>query len=220
METPKFEIKNIKHEFSEPERNQIGGDLARTIAALRGIQNDFDNVKAGFKAKITASEAQIDNLSTSLMNGFEMRNTRCRVEFRAQDREKDFFLEDAKEGDAPALTEAMTPADFQADLLQAESKFDSRDEIALFQRTEQDNGSLVVGRFAGKWFSALRVKIGTLKLDERLDSEQKCFKLRQDAVRVAIKRVKDWAKENLKEHAKGFEASFDGVIEAHKERAE
>lgn len=220
--TPKIELKNLKHQFTQDERNQLGGDLARAIAGLRGIEGDFDNVKAGFKAKITAAESQIDNLSTSLMNGFEMRNKRCVVIFRPKDREKDFFLEElfGKNGNAPVATEPMTPQDFQAELIEAESKFDNREEIELFKPAEGDTGTLIVGRLAGKWFSALRVKIGKMELNERLDAEQKCFKERSAAVAMAVKRFNAWAKENLKELAAGFAEAANAVVEAHKERAE
>ncbi len=221
---PTIETKQIKHTFTEPERNTIGGDLARSIAGLRGVEAEFDQVKASYKAKTTEAEAKIDNLSTSLMNGFEMRMAKCVVVFRPKDRKKDFFLETEwlqRNGDTPIiLTEDMTAKDFEQELIQAEAKFDSRDEITLFQPTEKDTGILVVGRLAGKWFAALRVKIGNLELSERLDSEQKCFKQRPDAVKHAIGRVAKWAKDNLKEHAKGFEDSFHAVTEAHKERAE
>lgn len=228
---PKIETKSVKHVFTPDERNEIGSNLARSIAMARGIEAEFDQVKASYKAKTTEAEARIDSLSTSIMNGFEMRNERCAVACRPADRKKDYWLEttihhangmDPKDKNypPPILTEEMTKDDFQADLLQAESKFDLREEIELFKPTESDRGTLVVGRFAGKWFSALRVNIGKLSLAERLDSEQKSFKYRPDAVSCAVKRASDWAKENLKEHAKGFSQSFQSVIEAHKERIE
>ncbi len=219
-EPQKLEMKNVKHTFSTEERNTIGDNLARTIGGKRGIEAEFDQVKSSFKAKITESEARIDRLSTDLVNGFEMRDKRCRVVFRPKDRQKDYYLEESKNGDAPILTEDMTKDDFQADLLQAESKFDFREEIQLFQPQDNDAGILVVGKLAGVWFSALRVRIGKLELTERLDSEQPASKKRPDAVGRAVKRFKEWSKANLKDLAEGFQASADGVIEAHKERAE
>jgi hypothetical protein len=218
-----FAVRNLKHKFTDAERIEIGSNLGRSVGALRGILGDFDKVKADFKAKITAEESNIDSLSTSLMNGFEMRNLRCEVVFRPADKKKDFYRvteTDDRLFELPDLTDTMTTDDFQAELLQAESMFDHRDEINLFKPTGTDRGLLIVGRFGGKWFSALRVKIGKLELNERLDSEQRAFKTRLDAVRQAVSRVKVWAKENMKDLAKGFEASFDGVVEAHKERVE
>lgn len=225
--TPKIEVKNIKHIYTDAELIALGGDLARKFSELRGIESEFDQVKASYKAKTTECEARIDALSTSRTNGFDMRNERCAVIYNPADREKYYVLESeltAHEGDykkcVVQLTERMTPDDFQADLIQAESKFDSREEIQLFQPTETDRGVLVVGRFAGKWFSALRVKIGKLELNERLDSEQRSVKFRHMCVALGVRRVKEWAKEHLKEHAKGFEDQFASVVEAHKEREE
>ena len=220
----------MKHTFTTDERGTIGSDLARAIAGLRGVEAEFDQVKTSFKARTTESETRIDRLSTDLMNGFEMRNEKCVVIFRPKDRKKDYYIEtefasamangNGKAFPVPVLVEDMTRDDFQAELIQAESMFDNREEIALFQPTELDSGVLVVGRFGQKWFSALRVKIGKLALEERLDSEQRSFKHRPDAVAHAVKRVNEWAKANLKELAKGFQDQFSKVAEAHKERAE
>lgn len=222
---PKTEIKNLKHTFSESERNQIGGDLARAISTLRGINAEFDSAKSGFKSRITASEAQIDSLSTALVNGFDMRNKNCVVVFRPKEKEKDYVLEDewnrAQESVTPfevALTEPMRPEDYHYELIQAESAFDCREEIEIFKPADDDNGVLVVGKFGGKWYGALRVKIGKLEIAERLDSEQKCFKKRSDAVSVTVKRFQQWSKENLKDLASGFQSAAADVIEAHKER--
>ena len=232
-ESQKIEIKSVKHTFTPEERNNLGGDLARSIAGLRGIESEFDQVKASYKAKTAEQEARIDNFSTCLMNGFEMRLSKCVVVYNPKARQKHYFLETdwnafeeaRKNGKAngelaPVLTEEMTRDDFQSELIQAESKFDNREEIQLFQPTESDSGVLIVGRFASKWFSALRVRIGKLTMEERLDSEQRSFKHRPDAIAHAVKRVKEWSKEHLKEHAKGFEDSFKAVVEAHKERSE
>lgn len=218
------ETRSLKHTFTESERNQLGGDLARAVSSLRGHEADFDSVKASFKAKITEAEAKIDGLSTDLMNGFVMRDEKCVVVFRVPDRKKDFYLQaDFEANGAKAviqLTEDMTASDYALELIQAESKFDAREEIQLFQPAEGDQGLLVVGRLAGKWFSALRVKIGKCELKERLDSEQKCVKERPAAVKIAVERFRKWAKDNLKDLAKGFESAADAVLEAHKERTE
>jgi hypothetical protein len=224
MDTPKVEVKNIKHVFSDPERNQFGGDLARAVAEARSVEVEFDQVKASYKARTTEAEAKIDRLSTNLMNGFEMRNEKCVVIYRPREGKKDFHLEsDFNENNGSSvvvLTEDMTQADYELELFQAEARFDMRDEITLFQPTENDRGLLVVGRFGAKWFSALRIKIGTLELAERLDSEQQAYKKRKDAVQHGVKRAKDWAKKHLKDHAKGFEESFQAAADAHKEREE
>lgn len=224
----KSETKNIRHDFTGEEKQQLGGDLARSFGALRGIESEFDGIKASYKSKTAEAEAKIDRLSTDITNGFVMRDTPCFVVYRPADKEKDYYLSEldcVKDANniswvAPALTERMTADDFQQELIEAESKFDAREEIELFKPVDGDRGILVVGRLASKWFSALRVKIGKLELNERLDAEQPCCKARPDAVAKAVKRVNEWSKANLKDLAAGFQESFNAVAAAHSERAE
>lgn len=220
----KIEIKNVKHTFTPEERQAQGQDLARSVGDLRGIHAEFDQVKANYKAKITEKEAKIDSISTSLVGGFEMRNKRCLVAFRPDKREKDFFLVDDNnkliEPAVAVLTEPMTREDFQQELIDAESLFEKRKEIDLFIPTDTDRGVMVLGRFQNKWYSALRIQVGKHKIEERLDSEQKAFKVRGDAVHRAGKRAMEWLKDNLKDNAKGFEEPIAKVIAAQIELAE
>lgn len=232
MNPPKIETKSVKHVFTPPERESIGSQLAGTVGSLRGINAEFDQIKASFKARLAEAEARIDFLSTSLVNGFDMRNERCIVLYRPADRKKDYYLESTaaelakafENGTLPqvdattVLTEDMTREDFQSELIQAESKFDAQETIDLFQPTETDFGRLVVGKFAGKWFAALRIKIGRMELTERMDSEQRSFKTRASAVQDYVLRAQVWLKENLREHAKGFEAALASVVEANREK--
>lgn len=219
--TPKIEVKPIRHAFTSEERNQLGSDLARQIGTLRGVDAEFDQVKASYKAKQTEAEAKIDSLSTALMNGFEIRPTRVRVEYRPKERRKAYFLEEAPADSEPVLVEDMTNDDFQADLLQAESKFEHREEIELFNRTASDRGVMVVGKFANSWYAALRVNIGQRRLEERLDSEQPSSKKRFDMITRAAGRFNEWLVDNLgKEAAKGFADAVVEAIQPHRERVE
>lgn len=216
----RYENRHVKHVFSVEERNVIGGELARAIAHARGMEAEFDQIKASYKAKAAAASASVEGLSTAIMNGFEMRNKRCRVVFRPKDKKKDFYPEDSKPGDLPVLTEDMTQDDFQTELIQAESKFDTKDNIVLFEAGE-DKGSLVVGRLNDKWYSALRIRIGKNQLTQRLDSEQKSYKIRFDAISVAAKAAMNWLKETLgTDNAKGFAEKISAAIQPHAERAE
>lgn len=220
----KTEVKNIKHVFTDAEANEIGASLARAIGTLRGIETEFDQVKASYKAKTAEAESKIDALSTSRVNGFEFRNEKCVVVFRPKQREKDFYLEaefTEKDGKAPIiLTEQMTHEDYALELFQAESVFDLRAELEIFKPIGDDNGKLIVGKFGKLWYQALRVKIGKLELNERLDSEQKGFKERADAVESAAKRFTDWSTKNFKDQAKGFQDGLKALIDANKELAE
>ena len=152
----KTEIKNVRHNYTHEELEQLGGDLARAFSALRGVETEFDQVKASYKSKTAEAEAKIDRLSTNRMNGFEMREWPCFVVFRPKDKEKDYYTTEAaankpSKETPPALTEKMTNDDFQQELVQAESKFDTREEIQLFKPAEGDRGLLVVGRL-GAYF--------------------------------------------------------------------
>lgn len=220
----KTEVKNIKHAYTDTELNELGASLARAIGTLRGIENEFDQVKSSYKAKTSEAEAKIDSLSTSRVNGFEMRNEKCVVVFRPKQREKDFYLEtefNDKDGKATVLlTESMNQEDYALELFQAESVFDLRTELELFKPVDDDRGILIVGKFGKLWYQALRVKIGKLELTERLDSEQKGFKERADAVSSAAKRMKEWLTKNLKDRSRGFEDGINAVVDANKDLAE
>lgn len=223
----KIEVRSLRHNFTPQEKADIGASLAREIGTHRSVEADFDQVKADYKAKLAKIDAQINDLSTNLMNGFDIRPERCIVIFRPQDKKKDYYLESVVTeegklliGEKPLATEDMTPQDFQAELIEAESKFEHREEIALFPPAEGDFGTLIVGKFGGKWFSALRIVIGKQKLEERLDSEQKSYKKRSDAVQRGGKRALDWLEETLKDHAKGFMDPIGNAIAAHLERVE
>lgn len=221
----KIELKQCKHEFSAEEQNQIGGDLARAFAGLRGVENEFDQVKASYKARQTEAEARIDNLSTARMNGFEMRQKKCVVIYKPQERKKLFICEEDYqefgEEAHPALIEEMTQADFQADLLQADSRFSSLCEIELFKPTDQDRGLIIVGYLGKLWYAAVRANVGKNRIEERLDSEQPAAKKRFDAITQAGKRYFKWIEATLgKDNAKGFKELLDKAIETQKERAE
>lgn len=217
----KTETKTIRHQFSDEEKIAMGGDLSRAIAHARDVESEFDEVKASYKSKLASATTRIGSISTALMNGFELRPTKCRVVYRPKERKKDFFLVDAPEDAAPVLTEDMEAEDYAQDLIQAEAKFEAREEIQLFAPAADSVGTLVVGRFRGRWYSALRVTVGHSKIEERLDSEQKSVKARWDAVRLAGKRALEWLGETLgAEAAKGFRDPINTAVEAHREREE
>lgn len=229
----KIETKTVKHTFSPAEREEMNQEMLSQFEQGRALESELQEVKSSYKAKMDSVDSRLVALTTALRCGFDMRPARCVVVFRPKDRKKDFYLESdwgvQKEPDAdgnippmvPALTEDMTQDDFQQDLLRAEAAFDCKCEIELFPPTPTDSGVLVVGRMKDRWHSALRVKIGNRKLEERLDSEQKSVKERFDAIKIAVKRLNIWAGEQLgKEAAKGFADPINAAVEAQKERVE
>lgn len=223
MKKPLLEIleKNIKHTFSLDERDALGGQLAQALGQLRCIEQEFDQVKASYKSKITEAEALIGSLQTDRVNGFTMRKARVTVDYDTKNRTKYFYLEGAPEGSFAVLSEPMTAEDFQNDLVRSEQKFECRTEFELFPITGGDYGFLVIGRFSKKWFAALRVRIGSKILEERLDSEQKSVKQRFDAITQAMKRYQEWLKANVgKEAAVGFQDGIHKIITSQKEIVE
>lgn len=113
----------------------------------------------------------------------------CKVVFRPKDRKKDFFV--VETGEAVG-TEDMTNDDMQQELLQAPQG--------------NDKAVLVIGKQGKRWFSSLRLRVGVFELQERLDSEQKSYKEREDAIRDAANRSKAWLKSNVIEKVVAAEA--------------
>lgn len=218
---PRIETKSVKHTFTTDEVNQLNVDFRQSYSNLKAVESEFDNVKAVWKSKTTEAESRMETLSATLQAGFEMRQERCRVVLDPKQSKKFFYLETAAQDADPVLTEAMTEADFQTELLEAESKFDAREDIELFAPVNGDSGVMTVGRLDKKWFAALKVKIGTRIISERLDSEQTCSKKRSVMIERCLGRLNTWLKENLgHEEAKGFQNSLALVKAAHAEREE
>jgi hypothetical protein len=221
----KVEVKSVKHAFTRDERDNLNSDLLNALSTRDTTEADFENIKQTWKAKLTEAEARIGTLAATLRTGFEMRQQRCVVVYRPKDRKKDFYLEAEFSVKpltevAPVLIEDMTEADFQTELELAEKEFECREEIELFPPTPTDRGIVVVGRQRNRWFNALRIHVGKLSIDERLDAEQRGYKQRPDAVKQGAKAAMEWLTNNFKDHAKGFEEPIAKAVEAHKERAE
>ena len=218
---PRIETKSVKHTFTVDEVNQLNVDFRQSYSNLKAVESEFDNVKAVWKSKTTEAESRMETLSATLQAGFEMRQERCRVVLDPKQSKKFYYLETSPEDAEPVLTEAMTEADFQTELLEAESKFDAREDIELFTPVNGDSGVMTVGRLDKKWFAALKVKIGTRIISERLDSEQTCSKKRGVMVERCLNRLNTWLKENLgHDEAKGFRNALNLVLAAHAEREE
>ena len=227
-ETPALPVvkKSVKHIFTTEETAVLHNDFRQAYANQKAVESEFDSVKASYKAKVTEAESRMATLDATINAGFEMRVKECVVVFRPADRKKDFYLKEvvASAGNTvglvPILTEEMTQDDFEQDLLQAESAFESRTDLPLWA-LDNDKGKIVVGRLAGKWFSAVRGNIGNHRLEERLDSEQKCFKQREVAIESAGNRVVAWIETTLgKEVAKGFQDGINAVLESERGKVE
>ncbi len=218
---PKIEVKSVKHTFTVEETQALNVEFRQSFSNLKAVEAEFDNVKAVWKAKTTEAESRMETLNATLQAGFEMRQERCRVELDPKTGKKSYCLEAAPDDAEPIFVQDMTEADFQTELLEAESAFDAKEIIPLFSPTEKDSGLMTVGRLNGKWFSALNVKIGPREIKERLDSEQACSKKRADQIKRTCKRFIQWMDENLgRDEAQGFKNSVELVKAEHAEREE
>ncbi len=222
---PEYEEKLVKHTFTVDESNDIGGELARALNALRGIETEFDQVKAQFKSREAEVETRINSLSTKRSDGFEMRTERCLVELDVKVGRKTYWRVDkdgAKLDKAPALVEEMTQDDYQTAMFNAESEFDKKEEIEIFPATPEGNyGKIIVGHMNTRWFTALRIHIGKQKLNEHLDGMAKSSKKRPDAIKQVVERASEWLTTAVgKDTAAGFAEALAKITEAHKEREE
>jgi len=237
MTKPKLKIvkRSVKHVFTPPETADLNIQFGQSFDSLQAAEADLKSITTQYKAKVQESESRMTSLRATINAGFEMRDKNLVVVMDFKAGKKFFFLEtladDAwlkqypNELDWPrefaVITEAITDADRQQELIEAEGKFEAREEIALFATAGEDSGVLTVGRLGGKWFSALRIKIGTRVISERLDKEQACSKKRPDQIKRALKRFSEWLDENLgREEAKGFQNAIELVKVEHAEREE
>lgn len=222
---PKIVKRSVKHTFTPEEIAALNVDFRQSFSNLKAVEAEFDNVKAVWKAKTTEAESRMETLNATLQAGFDMRDKSCALVLDIQNGKKFFFLA-TEDGtyppDAqPIITESLTDADRQQELIDAESVFEKKEAIEIFKPAGADAGSLTVGRLNGRWFSALKVFVGKNILIERLDGEQQATKKRPDAVKLAIKRFTAWVEEQLgKEPAKGFTNAAELVVAAHSEREE
>jgi hypothetical protein len=215
-EPPRIVRRKVKHIFSKEELLDQNEALLNAMAALTGINEEFDSVKAKYKARITAAESDINARAAIMRAKFDLRDKDCTVTYR-KDRKKEIHVQETGE---LVATEDMTREDLQLDLIQAESIFDAKEEIQFFVAGE-DRGLIVVGRFKEKWYVALRIKIGSHSIQERLDSEQKAFKERFDGIKIAAKKAQEWLNNNFGvDNAKGFIEPMAKAVDAQKERTE
>lgn len=221
---PMIVKKSVKHTFSAEETAALNVEFRQAYANAEAVEADAASIRSQLKAKIDEAAGRMKTLNATLQAGFEYRDKECVVVFRPPDKKKDFILpedfEQFGEDAAPVLTEAMTAADFEQELISADALFDGRSEISLWS-AGPDSGRLVVGSHEGKWFAAARGNVGQQKIEERLDSEQPASKKRFDAIQRAAKRLNEWLRGTLgKEVAKGFEDRIFKAVEAEREKAE
>lgn len=71
-------VRTLRVIYTDAERLELGSKLAEAHNDLSQVNADFDGVKAEFKAKTTAHEAQIVDLSNKVSCGYRMEPVKCR----------------------------------------------------------------------------------------------------------------------------------------------
>ena len=228
MEKSKLKIvkRSVKHTFTPEEVATLNVDFRQAYANAEAVEADAASIKSQLKAKIDEAAGRMKTLNATLQAGFEYRDKSLVVVMDMKDGKKSFYLEtDVVDGVLPStaqpvIVEPVTDADRQQELIEAEAKFEAKEDIELF-KVGDDSGALTVGRLGGKWFTALRIKIGTRIINERLDGEQACSKKRSDQISRALKQFAAWLDKNLgREESKGFKNQIELVKSQQAEREE
>lgn len=212
--------KSVKYLFTQAEILEFGMQLAASHGEARNIEDELAKIKSQFKAQAEAVSGRVAVLSQKIAGGMEYRDAPCSVVYDAQKGRKYFFPVNGPEGQPAALEEAMTPSDYQQDLIIADSAFDDVAHLNVFE-AGNDYGQIIVGKQGEKWYSAVRMQIGQSKIAEKMDSESPSSKKRSDAIARASKRALEWIANQLgKDAAEGFKGSFHEITRTNLELVE
>jgi len=159
MKKEKYKVvkRSVKHVFTTEETAQLNTEFRQSFANLKSVEAEFDSVKASYKAKTTEAESRMETLNATLQAGFELREKPLVLILDVKAGKKSFYLESdlvdgaLPETAEPVLVEAVTDADRQQELIEAEAKFEAKEDIALFSPAGDDSGILTVGRLEGKY---------------------------------------------------------------------
>ncbi len=69
--------RNLRVIYTDAERLELGKQLAGAHQDLAQTNNDFDSVKSDFKARVTAHEAKIGDLSNKVATGHRIEEVKC-----------------------------------------------------------------------------------------------------------------------------------------------
>lgn len=72
--------KYLKYEFTETEMKEMSANMARATIENRNAADELKAVQAQFKSRIESAKNQADELARKIDQGYEYRNTECRVE--------------------------------------------------------------------------------------------------------------------------------------------
>lgn len=69
----------VKYTFNQGELVQVAKDQARHMSSMDRVEEEFENIKADHKSKVTRIEADVADCTRRIVSGYEMRNTKCVV---------------------------------------------------------------------------------------------------------------------------------------------
>lgn len=108
-----------RHDFTNAEKLSLSHQLAFATQQVSSLEDQKRQITSDFKAKIDEQAARTASLATKIANGYEYRDTLCRVEFVTANGVKRCYRCD--NGDF-VKEESMTQADFQRNLPLDDSK--------------------------------------------------------------------------------------------------
>ena len=103
----------LKVILTEAEERQFGKDIARARQELAATNDQLDEVKAQFKARLEGHEKDMNRLALLLNNGYEYRDVECEVISNYKDGQITVVRTDTGE---PVEERAMTDNERQREL--------------------------------------------------------------------------------------------------------
>lgn len=123
---------NFQYFFTEEELKAKSKQLAKSCAELDSIEDELKTVKAQFKSRTEAKQAEVNLLSNHINNGHEWLFKTCVVQYDFDRGRKCYFFEGVLVGE-----EKMSAADYQ---LKAElPEYKDGDGKNPWDRTEEAN---------------------------------------------------------------------------------
>lgn len=126
----------LRYNYTPDERREKGQHLADTHIRLGTVNDELDRIKADYKAKLQALEADISSLSNQVSSGYEMREYVCFWEYDNPEKGKKTLRRKEPPCDA-VRTEEMTIADRQ-------TVMDEIDKQAAEAQPDPKDGTIVI----------------------------------------------------------------------------
>lgn len=147
---PDLKIQKVhaRWKFTGDEMAELGRLAGREQDEIGNLESQVASIKKEYASKIEAAENRRNNAFSKLKDGFEMREIDAIVLFNtpSKGRKSIFRYDGAKKGGKGdfVIEEAMTPADMQAELFDAEQPGESKGETPEFSEEQIKNATEAV----------------------------------------------------------------------------